>query len=671
MTSKAKRTFETDIGLDVFKYLFGADTFIKCLIELIKNSIDAGATKINLITADRSRFSIYDDGIGMGDKEGNSFNSLAKSLADVHKMQQFGLGAKMMSFSHAVNTEVVSAPQEFPSVVRHFSWTTEEYTQKALNRVGTSYTEETKTPTSWPYPSDFGTLITYTLAKPNSEDIVRGEKLAHALSQRLPRDFSAFLSVDGVLIPQKAIIGKEFREVVNIPRCGLVTMCIYRPKRRTSKKDKDDVRESFGEESLRMTPHRIGEAPYSHFALLCNNLPIRLPEMLLRSGIAGIIQVDWLRDYSTERRDTLRPDIADDPRTLILIKVLNKYAAEIEQCLELTPTENESGTIFDVMDGLQKIYNKTFDDGTTVLTPQKKVRTPPPDDDDTTPRDSNPITLSIERYEFGIGEVIEVTASIRKDMRTELNLGMLRWHTDRSGSTQVTKTEKGIRCIAATAGPALIKVDVPNRPYGQTTLFEIVERRRFGIRPDIQTLVEGTSFRITADNVDTLKGELEWSVDGPGEIEPRKNSAIFHATRFGRAVVMGRDSKNPHVKDECEVTITPLRLIHIEDECFQLDPNPSGSDEPPINIISMGKGNIHRLHLNNQSSSWKKAESCHQLLPFLIHEIMHQYVHFKRFELESQSNHTFTALEAKLRSSEQMRDARAIYEQLLDQLQKS
>ena len=455
---------QAGIGSGFLRKVFGGKPFIHCVIELVKNCRDWGASIIKITTnAGRHLVTILDNGDGMNRANRNAFLSINMTTASGPRQSGvYCTGTKQTLFSHSANVEVRTAPREEPDVVYVFSFTAEEYEQLALSSGTVEPKRLEKDKTSWPHEFPFGTEITYTLVDPESRGIYRGERLAAELTGRLPRKFRDIVQVDGTPIPEKEIVGRPFDVVLQHRQLGEVAFELYRPVRRGQ------------DEELRLAGVEIGEAPISNLnRVLPPDLKTDLPAIFLLKEVCGTITAQFIRDYANEDRFTLDAAIADNPRTRHLLGLLKEVAPEVQRCLQIKVSGmddekgNDESEVRELRTHLRRLYNQQGE-------PPGTGDTTPPDDGGGTDTAGDPAIRLTYHREVGIGETITVTVKLREDVAKNYSLNNVVWYTNRSNGANLQNTTDGITLTANTLGHGVIRADISGTPFTAVAHYEVV-----------------------------------------------------------------------------------------------------------------------------------------------------------------------------------------------------
>lgn len=630
-SSSNRFAIQAGVGEGFLDLYFRGKSFIHCIVELLKNARDWGGTLIMIQTdLGNHLFRQVDNGLGMDQRNRNSFTSVNMTTAKgVRQSGLFGSGSKHMLFSFCSRVEVVTAPQSEPDQVFRFGFTTGEYEGLVLSGGVIEPEVVSKNEDSWPYDFRFGTEITYILRDPRSRSILRGDRLARELSIRLPMKFGDIIRVDGQALPPREVIG-SFEMVEQHQALGSVAFELYNPARRHT------------DEELRFTAAEIGEVPVANLFRVLGDYRAQLPPIFLVPEVCGTISAPFLRDYSSEGRFTFSSELAGDPRTPHLLRILKNFAPEVQRRLRIQIKPGAAGdSDREDIEGVAALCNQTYN---------PKGEEPPGgtgsdhgddisgiDEDECQDNQPNkpPISLFC-RSEFEVGETIEVRARIRKDLGGSYTDADLEWNTRQSLSTNQKFAEGTVAMTALKTGHALVRVSLRGTPYSAEVRYAVVEKRVFRLSIPFAELEPGKELPIMAVNSDKLAGMVEWRLSGVGMIDPRGRLVTYRATMEGRAMVTGADSKNPSVSSSCEVTVVPAlaRILCIRNEYFTYETAQiSGTLEfaKPANMIRGAR--THRLIFNQLARGYQVALSSGILGRFLQHAIAMEFARFSLLEL--------------------------------------
>lgn len=610
---------QAGIGEGFLQRIFGGKSFMHCLVELVKNCRDWGATSIRLDTSDRTRLVIVDNGCGMNRANRNAFLSINMTTASDDQSGTFCTGTKQTLFSQAEQVTVLTAPEEEPGYVYRFRFTTAEYEALALKRGKLTPERMKKNSESWPYNFDFGTEIVYELRNPTRRSVKRGDALAKELSARLPLKFQDVVLVDGRTLPPKELIGEIFTYAEEHPHLGRVSIEIYRPQRKRA------------EEDLRVTGAEIGEAPISNLHRVLAEFRSDFPPVLLLSEVCGTVSVDFLRDYAMEDRFTINATVADDPRTPHLVRLLKAIEPDVRHRLKIRMGGASDG-FKEELDAVKTLFNGVYNPGNEG--PSHGSRSGTGGGHGGSKDTPKPIRLQIAK-EFEPGETIEVTAHLNKSTGKAPN--DLQWLTARSRARDLVRTPTGIRMTADRLGVGTVTADLPGTTHKRTASYEIVAARSFKLSMPHVTIPVGTELRIYAVNVDKLRGELGWSLMGAGEIDEDEGCVVYRASHAGSAVITGFDKSDVGTRATCEVTVVGrLDTLCIRGEHFICDYYEADEIADYAKPATMRRDSeqAHRLVYNVSAPGFKFAMERGQLTSFLALAVAQEFARYHAMELD-------------------------------------
>ncbi len=627
---KTENTFDISptIGAGFLSRIFGGKSFMHCIIELIKNPLDWGATKIYFFTEDKSTVRVLDDGYGMDRANRNAFSSLNTTTAlDPKQSGFFCTGSKKMLFSHSKSVVITTAPKDDPEHVFRFEISVAEYEKKILNGDTLTCRRMPKNAQTWPYEFKFGTDLRYVLAEPKSRSIVRGAQLASELSDRLSLMFSNIVLVDGTPIPRKEIIGEEVQLTWNKDKkLGPVTVLLYHPKNPRP------------EDELRFTSGVIGEIPMRNFLKAIGEFRDRVPEIYHAPGVCGVFSASFLKDYANEDRDTLNPGLADDKNLLSFLNIMDFLTEEIKQKLKITlkddsARKDEQTQLNEVVDLFNRRYN-----------PEAVIPDAGPVDDpvdgpgvvvtETPPSERRALTLRC-KDEYELGESIEIVSAIQPDLQSTYPPESVVWNPDRCRAEVVGPIATGGMTLKATElGAGVVIGTLHGNPCTAIASYEIVKKRIFQMRHERKNVQIHGVISIPVMNLDKLKGKPKWTHEGVGELTQRDGKATFHATSVGGATVTAYDSANLNTTAKCEITVLgqPGKFITIKKQHFKVGNFDRGTvDAKPVDMTRGDKH--HFLWLTNSAPALVKAREQKNLRSFLAHTISFEFARFSRFVL--------------------------------------
>ena len=606
---------QAGIGPGWFDRQFGGAPFAPCLVELIKNTDDWGATSVFIASDDRALLVVRDNGQGMNRANRAAFLSVNMSTASAGQSGTFCTGTKRFLYSQATEVRVLTAPEEEPGFVYEFSFTTAEYERLALERGKLPAKRKKKSKRSWPFDHPFGTRLIYTLRDPSSRRILRGPRLAAELAARLPLDFRDILQVDGEPLPVKEVVGEVFVYKADHSQLGWVSVEVYRPKRRRP------------EEDLRLTGAQIGEAPMSSLYRVLGEYRDEFPTLLLLREVCGTISTPFLSEHAMETRTAIAASVTDDPRIVPLLAVLRELEPGIRRSLDIRTTDSEGNGVERDLKRVRDICNARY----------AGVRPSGSGDargDGGEGGTASPISLRCGR-EFEVGEQIVVRARLRPDLRDRID--HLRWFTANARARIVDRATDRLTMIAAELGTGTVRADIAGTRHKVVRPYRIVSLRVFRLSSASSTVPVGASVTIHGVNADKLAGELAWSLTGAGEIEVGPSSVTFTAPRYpSQATIIGYDRSDPDARATCEITVRGvldtlcIRGTHFNTEHYDAP----GETAQPVTMV-LG-GDPHQIIVNTGAPGLAAARQAGMAPEFLLYALAAAYPRFRKFELDGE-----------------------------------
>ncbi len=625
----------SSMGKGWLQQFFAGKTFLQCLIELIKNARDWHATLIMIAVLD-DIIRLTDNGRGMNEANRNAFASINLSTAvEEGQSGKFCTGSKFLLVAYSIEVEVLTAPEDDPDYVYRFRITTAEL--EALIKSDGKWSGEKylKTPETWPHLNKFkfGTQLTYKLKDPKSRALYRGLKLAQELSVRLPLRIIPFVEVDGHPIPPKEVVGSQFQQVIQDSNLGPVSFELYRPKRRTA------------EDELRLGSVEIGEISMSHFQKIIGpelRSLYPIPDVFFMPEVCGTGTVGFLKEYANEDRQTLNPAIANDPRTLRYLKILQQVAPDICRKLQIRMVGVESDQDQREIDDFAEMCNANYNPGgkkppDSVIVDSVDNPDGPGESgvDDPAPSPSKPFSLECDRREYEIGETIKIRLRFSKAIQGKYLEKDITWNTTQSFAGGQKKTSDGISLVASRSGSGKVAAEIFGTPYNDSVSYRVVTKRMFRLNIPGAEISVGSRLLVTGINLDKLKGQIVWEHRGVGKITPQGGKLIFDAIRSGRAEVIATDTKDKEIREVCNITVTPSyggkKYIWIKGICFQYDTNSVTGTEmfaKPATMIRQGDESVHRLVFNTRAPGYELARQRNTLFDFLSYATGIEFVRF-------------------------------------------
>lgn len=627
------------VGEGLFDQMFGGKSFLECLIEILTNSRDWGAGQIRLLTEDRLCITSFDDGDGMNAENRKSICSVNQSAARSPRQRgQFGTGSKHMLYSFATAVRILTAPKDEPDLVYEFGFDRDEFERKALGREAVECKRLPKTAVTWPwgerYGARFGTVVTYHFAEPNRRGIYRGDTLAQKLSERLPRKFGEnLLYVDDQPIPTKEVIAEYKLTDGTTDRRLSVTFELYRPKNPT----RDDV--------LYLTGSEIGEVPFDSFVkVLPPEMQDIVPELYeLKRDVAGIISTSFLNGFMTSDRKSIKAAIADEPLTLILLKILRHHAPMIQDRLQIKNQAVEGSTAAEKQDitSVTSLFNATWGEGR--IPPDTLIEEPgtgegtggqPPEPAGS---EGRPFTLKYPK-EIELGETVEISVVMSKDLRELYKISDVFFGFSEANGT-IAKDGHTIKLTANKVGKGKIRADLHGTPHWANAIYNVVPQRtpRLSTGP-LVTLTRGGEMPIMVINSDRLLGEPEWILTGVGRLEKTQGARVHYmADSVGAADVELIDTGNRSMRLTTSIRVneqqSTRQLIWIRDHCFEVELRESEAEQY-ARVATMLRGQkIHSLIINRWGKGYTEMHARGGLDHYLVCCIAREYTRFVAFDL--------------------------------------
>ena len=626
------------IGDGFFDDAFHEPKLLKCILELIKNSFDWGATSLWFITNEaRDRFRHIDNGEGFNAGNREAFLSVRMSNARGKQSGKHGTGSKKIIYTFSSNVRAVTAPADEPKFVYIAEFTKSEMTAAFFTKENL-WVKHPKTAENWPHEHPFGFDITYTLKDPRSDSIYRGKSLAQKLSARLHNQLvsEGSVLVDGEPLPLKNLEGvySDVKADGALPGLGEVIIDLYRPKQRSQ------------EDDLMLTGRRIGEVSFRKvfIELLNEDQRAKVPAVFLEPECCGVIIADFLNEHTTHQRDTYNNVIADDERVNELLRYLRNIELNVAKSLgiklkstDASPADRGREEEDELIGQFKQLWKAGVEQPVTNLPGgeddgfgdnegegaqngvktggRKKVKSNLPD--------KQPPYLLIVREEFALGEDFEVTLVNPHGSTEDFD-----WHLHNSNATLVSEDGPKIVLKADKLGRAYVQATQKVTGISAIVNYETVPERVFKLSNRGPARVSiGNQFAVRALNSDKLEGKLMWELEtgrglGAFEVAPRGKAARFTAERLGRVVIKAYDSLNPEVQDFCEVRVIGAEeqnnsLFRIRDEFFvrkELVLN-TYEHRKLVTIIfggdsdhsQAGSGGVHELVINANRPSYQAA----------------------------------------------------------------
>ncbi len=652
------------MGGGTFERIFGDVLFLACLLELIKNSRDWRATSIRILTVLRHQLVFIDNGDGMNLKNRKAFISVGETTAKIEDDQsgRFCTGTKRMLYSHCSRVRVRTAPKDDLDHVYVFEIETATYEDKVKREEPIASEVYIKDETTWPHGDQTlplrdrtGTELTYEFADPDSGRLDRGNHLAEELSSRLPLRFVDIIEVDGKRIPSKKVIGTVFTVEEQCPELGgPVRIELYHSAQKRR------------EEGLFLGSLEVGEAPISSLRRI---LPPAIKELFPRiyslPEVCGTITAKFLNDYCVEKRDTINPKIIDSRALPAFIRVLDKYAAEVQRRLKIRHDEivtNWDETEKEDIHSFVSDFNDAFN--TDGAQPTVSITEDLTEEGQPVGTGGNASKIYLEHVrEVEIGEVVAIKLHVNKELAGEVDLKRVQWIINRAGGrVDHDPNNGGISVTAKQVGDGYVRADVPGTSFSARAVYKIVRERRLSLSTGpIISIEVGAEIPIFVRNSDKVKGQLVWELRGHGSLKEASGArGAYVATHAGTGTVRvwGDDKPDCVVETTFEVALknaTPMvevkprrenrELIPIDGVWFNMDAIDSESAlfHRPVTMLMNATGTtidgqnvvVHEMKVNRSAPGYEQARRTGRIREFLRDAAASEFPRFKRIELEA------------------------------------
>ncbi len=584
------------------KQRYGGKQFLFCIKEVVKNARDWGASLIKLVTATPDFIRIVDNGDGMdGDNRDAIFSVNATTANGERQSGKFCTGFKYLMYSYGTRIVIRTAPSAEPDLVYVFEIDVDEH--EVILYEGRTFAPDVlpKDDSSWPYDFRTGTEITVYFRTPRSAAIRRGEKLGTELAACLSTKLNDIIAVDGAPLPPKDIVGERFIETHQDPQLGEIGFDLYHP------------RDKSGDEELLLTAGEVGEVPMKNFASQLGELRSRLGKTYRLEPVCGTITWHGLKDFVNEDRLTISGSIADSPHVVKFLRFLEKLEPQIRHRLHIkleSQGDDPDGSpdITPVVD----LFNDTWGNPKDLSgTAKARGSASGPGTVVTPPSPNAAIQLDAERYEYEIGEKVQVTARVGRGYTFKVQ--DIQWHTMRSRSRGVTIGVGEVSFVADQLGEASISAEIPGTSHVSTKMFRFVSKRRPSLNAHNPEIEVNDEFHLLVHNADLVGGLVDWECAGAGILTVNGNTAVFTSKTPGRATVRilaptGREL------DRCEITIVQqferAVTMRIQNFDFKVQQIQSGSTARPVRMDFLGAdAKSHDLYINDESPALKDSVS--------------------------------------------------------------
>lgn len=623
------------INPEVLRNTFKKADFFACFLELLKNSLDAAATTVQITTADKREFRVVDNGKGMDERGRLAYLNAGYSTGDGSTSAKFGTGARMLPFSYANRVQITTVSATEPNTVYQCTFTPDELLEYYTNKRDINWVRVKKTRATWPHKHATGVDVTYTLEDPSRRGILRGDVFRRRLADRLSIVMveSGVILVDGKSLPEKEYAA-DTRPLVftfenkHAPKMGRVMFEFYRPARPRSG-------------DLTMTARLIGEVSFRKrfVGLLPEELRSQVPELFLQEGVCGLITADYLNHHVSHQRDEYQ-GAEDDAGTHWLLDLLTQVEDQVAEALKINVhhvDENDAAghkEVVALLTSLNDLYGRP-------------ELTPPPGGEGEGKRgvargggsaggtSQKMAHLRLNRSEFEIGEKIVATLEVLDGTPADFDFLI-----DEALATPTYGPSKGILRLEANAlGTG--KLVARHRRTGATVkaTYEVVNMRWFKLQAPPAAVV-GERVRVTAHNIDKVPGGadgIKWEADG-GDISLGSDgrSVVFVAERPGHATVRAYATTDATISDELDISISRSdakgpQSFCVRGEYFALRFDGTmgqGQFSKPVTIIR-NEGYAHRLTFTTDEPGYAKASRDGvlpiYLIPFIAREFADQF----------------------------------------------
>lgn len=311
--------------------------FIVALLELIKNALDWGATRIEIDTEDDLIVSVRDNGTGMPQRNRDAFWSLARSTATGSRQTgAFDTGAKFGFMGWTTRMDVLTASEEEPEWVVRMGLRASEYQEAVFKNECVPQESVRKSRETWPFDHDYGSRIRWEL-DPSGKGIQgypRGAKLREVLAARIGQLHACKVFVDGKRLPPVEVEPGTQPYIVQTEHRVLGTCFLHLYRRRSARK---------GTDALRMGDTHIAEVSVRQFLNALSTLQTKqVPPWMFHAEVFGHILVPYLKEHAAQTRDRFLVSVRDDPRTDLLLSYLEELGPQIAEALQLEYEQAEA-----------------------------------------------------------------------------------------------------------------------------------------------------------------------------------------------------------------------------------------------------------------------------------------------------------------------------------------
>lgn len=633
--------------------------FYKGILEPLKNSYDAGATRIWIDTTSKDVFIIRDNGLGMNkdSREAYVCSGESTSRGNADKTGNWGTGKIRFTLPLAMNVVVLTAPADEPDVVYRVEFDVDDFFRKLLKEESFSWECFDRTSETWPYGHEHesGSVITYTIRKKKVNQYMRdkrGEKLAENLSGILSGMLGSLVRVDGNPLPKRKLVGEYIESYTRLRgRLGEVNFDLFNP----------DQKHRRSGDSLRLSGSVVGEVSFMStlYPMLPQSLKLAVHPVFQHPDCCGMITCPVLfEEYGCEDRTSLDEGILDDPRLEVFLKFLNSKAEDIAKRLKIKlKSDVSSASDDDMLHSVAELFHKTWGGGEQDG-PSDGPDVPPEDDEPTIAGQPKKFYLNVEashglsQREIGIGEHVDIMPVKNHDSLTP---AMAR----RKVTWQITGVAHKVEELKD-GGRRIIPVDESGVIEVKAWLGEalragcriiVAKKRKVRLNTTLHGMKVGTSYRLRLLNAD-MKGnrKVQWENESParGNLVPASDglSALFTATGRGTVpvtVTIGGKSDeglncqfNVHSDEHKQIT------IKIDEHSFVIRNRSFAATVPLVRVSVNDKPEMPgEVVVNTGHESYKAniKSSPDVMRTIIMQEIITQYVvgriAFPRFQPES------------------------------------
>ena len=619
-TKRTVRPIQMRMAPDLLARQYRDKPFMDCMVELLKNTRDAGASCIDIITTGRDRLVIVDNGFGMTEERRDRFLSMGEEATDVNKSAQYDTGVKFMIFAFSESFCVRTVTSDDPDGLVSFSSMTDKYNDLVVKGSELTPRIVRKTSRNWKYDQSIyphGTEIEFMYANPGSRAIQRGDRLARSLSARLPIKLLSLVRVDGERLPGKEVVGEVYDEFVPHLALGDVSFELYRPKKRSPIED------------LRLGDVEIGEGTFkSLLKVLPPKVVDEIPDVYSLPEVCGTITSRFLRRHCSEGRATVSATIADDPRLANFIEVLQLAGPAIARHLNLrigksSDDDQVSETVNALLDHLRKKYPKGDSRAVGAKEGLKKAGS------GGAIFKKGPFSIRLNQPEFEVNEEIVATLTVKGDYAARFIAEDVSWDYTRSLSDVVSVNPTMCQMRAKTVGTGKLSMDQCNSPHAHSREYLIVHKRVLRFDASSRVYVkQGLDVTLRLLNTDKVQGDIVWELDD-NYARQDGDRVFFQARDVGVFKIVARDSKVANQRAVCTIQVeaedVEQELFPIRDEWFRME---YLNMEGGVPIKMARGGSAHVMYINTKASGFLEAKKSGNVRMFLLLSIAHEFPFF-------------------------------------------